>query len=203
MQELAKACHSGTSVEHPALALKAQTNLCKTLLPTLLGLLRLVRAEYTAERQNRWICFWFWTRKKKNKSSRSCYRFRAFGRQPPGHLAGLTDQAEESETPLFLRLFPPPSFPPQRKATPEGDFDKEKKVSENGRSGAERLWTPFRHRRTYDLVHMNVVNNSRFSPFVLSCRSLCLKTFCRKYPLHRMGRVSFRGEKMNHLIVDY
>ena len=42
MQELAKACHSGTSVEHPALALKAQTSLCKTLVPTLLGLLRLV-----------------------------------------------------------------------------------------------------------------------------------------------------------------
>ena len=47
MQELAKACHSGSSVEHPALALKAQTNLCKTLLPTLLGLLRLVKAEFT------------------------------------------------------------------------------------------------------------------------------------------------------------
>ena len=53
MQELAKACHSGSSVEHPALALKAQTNLCKTLLPTLLGLLRLVKAECITERQNR------------------------------------------------------------------------------------------------------------------------------------------------------
>ena len=138
MQELAKACHSGSSVEHPALALKAQTNLCKTLLPTLLGLLRLVRAEVYGSASKPMHLFLVLD-ENKNKSSRSCYHCRAFGRQPPGHLAGLTDQAEESETPLFLRLFPPPSFPPQRKATPEGDFDKEKKVSENGRSGAERL----------------------------------------------------------------
>ena len=56
--------------------------------------------------------------------------YRAFGRQPPGHLGGLSDNSEDNNSPLFLRLFPAPTFPQPRESS-DGDVEKDgKKVGE-------------------------------------------------------------------------